>query len=32
MASLGRSFCGGVKTRHATFFCAEREAPLSVSG
>jgi hypothetical protein len=31
VASLGRSCCGGLKTRHTTFFCAEREAPLSVS-
>ena len=30
MASLGRSYCGGLKTRPTTFFCAEREAPLSV--
>jgi len=31
VASLGRNRCGGLKTRHTTFFCAEREAPLSVS-
>jgi hypothetical protein len=31
VASLGRSWCGGLKTRHTTFFCAEREAPLRVS-
>ncbi len=31
VASLARSFCGGLKTRHTTFFCAEREATLSVS-
>jgi hypothetical protein len=29
--SVGRSWCGGLKTRHTTFFCAEREAALSVS-
>jgi hypothetical protein len=31
VASISRSWCGGLKTRHTTFFCAEREAPLSVS-
>jgi hypothetical protein len=31
VASLGRNWCGGLKTCHTTFFCAEREAPLSVS-
>jgi hypothetical protein len=31
VASLGRNWCGGLKTRHTTFFCAEREALLSVS-
>jgi hypothetical protein len=31
VASLGRRRCGGLKTRHTTFFCAEREAQLSVS-
>jgi hypothetical protein len=31
VASVGRSWCGGLKTRHTTFFCAERETPLSVS-
>ena len=31
VSSLSRSWCGGLKTRHTTFFCAEREAPLRVS-
>ena len=31
VASLGRSCCGGLKTRPTTFFCAERDAPLRVS-
>jgi hypothetical protein len=31
VASLSRGWSGGLKTRHTTFFCAEREAPLSVS-
>ena len=31
VASLRRSCCGGLKTRHTTLFCAEREASLSVS-
>jgi hypothetical protein len=31
VASLGRSWCGGLKTRHTSFFRAEREAPLSVN-
>jgi hypothetical protein len=31
VASLGRCWCAGLKTRHTTFFCAEREAPLRVS-
>ena len=31
VASVRRSWCGGLKTRHTTFFCAEREAPLRVS-
>ncbi len=31
VAALVRSWCGGLKTRHTTFFCAERDAPLRVS-
>jgi hypothetical protein len=31
VASLSRSWCGGLKTRHTNFFCAERDAPLRVS-
>ena len=31
VASVGRSWCGGLKTRHTTLFCAERETPLRVS-
>ena len=31
VALLSRSWSGGLKTRYTTFFCAEREAPLSVS-
>ena len=31
VAALVLGLCGGLKTRHTTFFCAEREAPLPVS-
>jgi hypothetical protein len=31
VAAPVRSWYGGLKTRHTTFFCAEREAPLRVS-
>jgi hypothetical protein len=31
VASLGRCWYDGLKTRHTTFFCAVREAPLRVS-
>ena len=30
-ASLSRSCCGGLKTQHTTFFCAERDRPLRVA-
>jgi hypothetical protein len=31
VASISRSWCGGLKTHHTISFCAERKAPLSVS-
>ncbi len=31
VASLSHSWCSGLKTRHTTFFCAERDAPLGVN-